>query len=220
MKKYKLMQPDFDAYNEDNERLKSYPNRENETFYDFHSVDDVLDSLPEGINSVQSLYGFKSTFPRKELVPAETKYIQKNSESRLLTPEEQEKLNDEIKAMQMCLTPGQVVFHAGTDFLPEDIIEPLSTSFSPTVAYMNAIHNGKAYNAGKLVLYCLTVKNSDLPVYVYQKKGADELEVLFASGINLKNIMIYKEDVIEYGFGLGKSSTDKMEFVIVKAEIC
>lgn len=114
-------------------------------------------------------------------------------------------VNDSINSVGATLSNGQVIYHGSTD-IPRTIFtaplttRPLSTTLSPKVAINELGHGGRAYNAGRYVIYILTVKDPNTNVFVYPDLGGpvdvpseeeqgrskifemDELEVLFAKG--------------------------------------
>jgi len=101
------------------------------------------------------------------------------------------------------LAEGQYLFHGGlwpdhmgTQFTTT---RPLSTTFSPQVALQNAEFYGKAYDANRIDLFVLYVKNPKTKVFVFRRKGTmlgHEKEVLFASGATLvlKNRYLIRND--------------------------
>ena len=115
------------------------------------------------------------------------------------------RVNDSINSVGATLSDGQIIYHGSTD-IPRTIFtaplttRPLSTTLSPAVAINELIHDSKAYNAERYVIYILTVKDPKTNVFVYPDSGApvelpidadpdsstmfgmNELEILFASG--------------------------------------
>lgn len=89
------------------------------------------------------------------------------------------------------LSEGQCLFHGG--FWPTEkstftTDKPLSTSFSPQVALMNALRSGKAYDSNCVHLFVLIAKNPQTKVFSYKQLGTNlghEKEVLFAKGAKL-----------------------------------
>lgn len=85
---------------------------------------------------------------------------------------------------------GQCLFHGGlwSSVTPNvTTSRPFSTSFCPQVALRNAQWGGKAYDAGRLDLMVVRVKDPKTKAYVYSLEGdhGHEKEVLFASGAEL-----------------------------------
>ncbi|UUE94483.1 hypothetical protein [Comamonas thiooxydans] len=85
---------------------------------------------------------------------------------------------------------GQVLFHGGlwsSDSPEVTTSRPFSTSFCPQVALRNAEWRGKAYDAGRIDLMVLRVKNSQTKAFAYSLEGdhGNEKEVVFASGAKL-----------------------------------
>lgn len=114
-------------------------------------------------------------------------------------------VDDAINAVGEKLTNGQVIYHGSADsprtiFTPPLTTRPLSTTLSPQIAIQEIVHNSKAYNAGRYVIYILTVKDPNTNVFLYPEMGdpvvvpigadpdssdmfeMDELEILFATG--------------------------------------
>ena len=112
-------------------------------------------------------------------------------------------LDNEIQAISAVLSVNQSLFHGGSWFNDKlSLIQtqrPLSTTFSPQVALRNAEHKGKAYDAGRIDLFVLKVKNPITPVFVFRNKGTNlghENEILFMSGakLYLKNRILVKDN--------------------------
>lgn len=102
-------------------------------------------------------------------------------------------VQDTVTGHGILLPAGQVLFHGGSwdaSFGAEFVTDrPLSTSLSPNVAFMNAVHRGKAYDAGKIDLWVVAVVNPDIRGFVFRRKGTSmghELEVLLQAGIRLR----------------------------------
>ena len=159
--------------------------------YTFSSEDDVLDAIETCIdcNVIGRMY--EHILPRNLLIPKTTDYLRQNVKGRIKGQEQQNILNDEILQQNMYLSKGQSIFHAGTTILPDEIIEPLSTSLSPAIAYSNAFSYGKANIAGRLVFHHLIIEESP-PVYVYPEGESHELEVIFSSGFCIAEKELYR----------------------------
>ncbi|NEI66537.1 hypothetical protein [Rhizobium leguminosarum] len=99
-------------------------------------------------------------------------------------------VNSEINLHGSPLPLGQQLFHGGLWSGMSGAItsRPLSTSLSPTVAFSNALHSAKAYEAGRLDLIVLRTTVST-NAFVFKSRGTKlghEIEVLLAAGISLK----------------------------------
>lgn len=98
-----------------------------------------------------------------------------------------------IQANGVEIADGQVIFHGGrwaSDQPTFITSRPLSTSFCPQVALRNAEWQGKAYDADRVDLMVLRVKDSKTKGYAYSREGAhgNEKEVVFASGALLTRV--------------------------------
>ncbi|MFG8723595.1 hypothetical protein ACEPUM_09685 [Pseudomonas aeruginosa] len=96
----------------------------------------------------------------------------------------------EIDAIGHLLSDGQFLFHGGLWSFGRTAVtsRPLSTSLCPVVAFQNALHSAKAYDAGQLDIMVLKVTDPQTKAFVFKPKGTSlghEFEVLFASGANL-----------------------------------
>lgn len=102
------------------------------------------------------------------------------------------KVDVEIRDFGALLSHGQLLFHGGQLPFPQSntivTSRPLSTTFCPQVALREAEYETKAYNAGEVCLYLLSVCSTNTQAFVFNpnssKKG-HEKEVLFASGVTL-----------------------------------
>lgn len=88
------------------------------------------------------------------------------------------------------IAEGQFLFHGGLwpGITPNvTTSRPFSTSFCPQVALRNAEWRGKAYDAGRLDLMVVRVKDPKTKAYVFSLDGdhGNEKEVVFASGAEL-----------------------------------
>ncbi|WP_343739621.1 hypothetical protein [Delftia tsuruhatensis] len=98
--------------------------------------------------------------------------------------------NMAINAVGVQIADGQRLFHGGhwgSESTTRTTLRPFSTSFCPQVALRNAEWRGKAYDAGRLDLMVVRVKQPKTKAYVYSTDGSHghEKEVVFASGANL-----------------------------------
>lgn len=186
------------------------PNFPHNTIY--KSVNDVLDSI-ETIgesNVMRRIYeplSF-STYPNC------TESLECNKRSRIITPEKQILLNDDIKNMNLRLAENQIVFHAGTTLLPDIIEQPLSTSLCPTIAYSNAGYDCRTLREGRLIFYCLTVIRSPL-VFVYEL----EKEVLFSSNFIIGNKKLYRSAQVKQDGQENQGVPPYIDLQIYKGEI-
>ncbi|AZK61351.1 hypothetical protein ACIPR7_18185 [Pectobacterium parvum] len=114
-------------------------------------------------------------------------------------------VSNTIKEVGSVLSEGQYLFHGG--FWPTAhgknaqfvTTRPLSTTLSPNVAFAETLHGGKAYDAGRIDILVLKVKNPCTKIFAFKHKGTNlghEMEILFASGATLKYIREqYIEDI-------------------------
>lgn len=101
--------------------------------------------------------------------------------------------DEAIKAHGVEAADGQCLFHGGHWAVDSPTIttsRPFSTSFCPQVALRNAEWNGKAYDAGRVDLMVVCVKQPKTKAYVYSREGnhGNEKEVVFASGARLTRV--------------------------------
>lgn len=99
-------------------------------------------------------------------------------------------VSQEIEQYGSLLSPGQSLFHGGhwKGGRSHVIERPLSTSLCPQVALLNALHKGKAYDAGRLDLLMLRAAAPQSKVFAFKNKGANlshESEVLVNRGAQL-----------------------------------
>ncbi|EPW9635124.1 hypothetical protein ACS78I_18525 [Yersinia enterocolitica] len=111
-------------------------------------------------------------------------------------PKDFEVINSLISRHGMLIPEGQVLFHGGIwpldemggqvkSFLTNRVI---STSFCPKVALNNGDWRGKAYDAGRMDLMVITIKNIDKKAFVFsldEGTNSHEMEVLFERGVQL-----------------------------------
>jgi hypothetical protein len=137
-----------------------------------------------------------------------------------------DELNIEINEKGILIPDGQVLFHGG--FLNLDCADkktlhrPFATTISPCVALNNSIYASKAYDNNKIELLEMTVTNPNTKAVVLFNNGDStndyELEVLFASGLELKVIDVKSfEDIFEVENNDGDSK--KVTVSIVKCTI-
>ncbi|MGP2978020.1 hypothetical protein ACTVLL_12820 [Serratia nevei] len=112
-------------------------------------------------------------------------------------PKDFEVINSLISKHGMLIPEGQVLFHGGIwpldnkmggqvkSFMTNRV---LSTSFCPKVALNNGDWRGKAYDAGRIDLMVITIKNIDKKAFVFsldEGSHSHEMEVLFEQGVQL-----------------------------------
>lgn len=97
-----------------------------------------------------------------------------------------------INSCGIYLPIGQQLFHGGQWWgKGEEVVtkRPLSLTFSPQVAMRNAEHLGKAYDAGWIDIFVVTIKRSDIKAFVFKRHGTNfghENEILLSSNITLR----------------------------------
>jgi hypothetical protein len=101
--------------------------------------------------------------------------------------------DEAIKAHGVEMAEGQFLFHGGCWASESTIFttsRPLSTSFCPQVALRNAEWRGKAYDAGRVDLMVVCVRQPKTKAYAYSREGnhGNEKEVVFASGAQLTRV--------------------------------
>ncbi|THD53846.1 hypothetical protein ERD95_05030 [Enterobacteriaceae bacterium ML5] len=125
--------------------------------------------------------------------PALLQYQQSYANSNLSA------VSAEINQIGKMLTDGQYLFHGGlwpTTYLPGSkftTIRPLSTTLCPNVAFNETLHNGKAYDSGRIDILVLKVKDPQTKVFAYDVNGADlghEQEAIFAEGAVLTLVSV------------------------------
>ncbi len=99
----------------------------------------------------------------------------------------------ELDEFGVYLSRGQVIYHGGLWPMNVDRFvtdRPLSTTFNPQKAWLVAVHNGKAYRAGRLDIFVITVSASSTKSYHYtpDSQHGHEREVVFATGAELRII--------------------------------
>lgn len=103
------------------------------------------------------------------------------------------RFESEVDEFGVYLSRGQILYHG--DLWPKNVERlvtdrPLSTSFNPQKAWHVAVHNGKAYKAGRLDIFLITVSAPSRKSYHYtpDSQHGHEREVVFASGATLSLI--------------------------------
>lgn len=99
------------------------------------------------------------------------------------------------------LSPGQCLFHGGLWWGDGATSKPLSTSFSPQVAFKNAEWKGKAYDAGRIDLMVLKVVSPNVKAFAFKHKGTSnghEKEVLLRPGLTLacRSSVLVRQDCL------------------------
>ncbi|MDJ0034145.1 hypothetical protein [Pantoea ananatis] len=114
-------------------------------------------------------------------------------------PEDFEAINSLVSKYGILIPEGQVLFHGRAwpldklgemmeSFLTDRV---LSTSFCPRIALNNGEWMGKAFDAGRIDIMVITIKNKNKKAFVFSlDEGANshEMEVLFERGIQLNLI--------------------------------
>ncbi|EIO4082787.1 hypothetical protein LQK65_003230 [Vibrio parahaemolyticus] len=123
-------------------------------------------------------------------------------------------VDTEINNLNIKVGHGQYLFHGGlwTHGTNKKIVttRQLSTSLCPSIALNNALHLGKAHDAGRIDLMVIKVDNPTTNAFVFKNKGTNlghEKEVLFSSGATLHEV---SRKLISSNFVVGKAGhTDK-----------
>jgi hypothetical protein len=143
-----------------------------------HFVNDVLDSDP-----VRTAW--QALMPSK--TPRElTRYQREYSKSNLAA------VDGVINTVGVPLSSGQTLFHGGLwpANTPQWVCaRPLSTTFCPQVALLNATHRAKAYKANRLDLFVLQIQSPRTKAFAYKRVGTQfghENEVVLAAGATLR----------------------------------
>ncbi|KAB7885963.1 hypothetical protein [Poseidonibacter ostreae] len=122
----------------------------------------------------------------KELSNYQKKYDRYNNKIK-------DDADKKIKEIGTLLASGQELFHGGKliDTKEDNVLSltsPLSTTFDPVIANIEAIHKGKAYDEGELNINIITNKNSKAKCFPFRHKGTKfghEKEVLISSEAKL-----------------------------------
>lgn len=101
--------------------------------------------------------------------------------------------DEAIKAHGVEIAEKQFLFHGGhwtSDSSTITTSRPFSTSFCPQVALRNAEWGGKAYDADRVDLMVVCVKQPETKAYAFSREGdhGNEKEVVFASGAKLTRV--------------------------------
>lgn len=115
-------------------------------------------------------------------------------------------VNSDILTYGDTLDVGQMLFHGGhwTRGTGTTVISrPLSTTFNPNVAFVSALWNAKAYDAGQLDLLVLKTTTATTKAYVFNRRGnlSHEREVLLPANTTLKFI---RETCLQTAFNVTK----------------
>jgi len=153
-----------------------------------HGDADLQDHILDALDSNDNFKAFRSKVPSitpKELSNYQKKYGKNNSEIK-------DKADKKIKDIGTLLPIDQELFHGGKLInTPDDTIileSPLSTTFDPVIAEIEARHKGKAYDEGELNINIIKNKSSKVKCFPYRHKGTifgHEKEVLIESEVKL-----------------------------------
>ncbi len=176
--------------------------------------------IEDSLNNSSKYKDMKKAMPSKTpdgLAEYQKKYPQYDAE----------KVSKEINEIGMSLAEGQCLFHAGA--WPEEFKEkitdrPLSTSLCPQVARQNALHKGKAYNAGRIDILILKAVEPKTNVFVFKDKGTNlghEKEILFAAGakVTFKKRTKVRDDYIVGAYISGNMEEKKIPVYVVEVEV-
>lgn len=118
-------------------------------------------------------------------------------------------VDTEINNLNIKVGHGQHLFHGGlwTHGADKKIVttRQLSTSLCPSIALNNALHLGKAHDAGRIDLMVIKVDSPTTNAFVFKNKGTNlghEKEVLFSSGATLHEV---NRKLISSNFVVGKA---------------
>nr|ACL80791.1 unknown [Vibrio tasmaniensis] len=118
---------------------------------------------------------------------------------------------------------GQYLFHGGlwTHGTNKKIVttRQLSTSLCPNIALNNALHLGKAHDAGQIDLMVMKVDNPTTNAFVFKNKGTNlghEKEVLFSSGATLYEV---GRQLITSNFVVGKAGHSNKNVCVYLVEM-
>ena len=154
-------------------------------FFLFQGEQTALDYYMKGQLNAQKQTSNWTSIPNT-IPPALLTYQQNYTSANLAA------VDKEINSLDFQLSPGQYLYHGGNLFPPGvtqiTTTRPLSTSFSPVVAFLEAVNLSKAYNAGVINIYAIKVVNNSFKVFYFPPVTplAHEDEVLFASGVCLR----------------------------------
>lgn len=102
----------------------------------------------------------------------------------------------EIKGLDITLTTEQLLYHGGVLNIADgaQTLTPLSTTFNPLVAFVEAKDRGKAFDAGVVHINILKIVNNQIKVYPYkfQNTLGHEDEVLLEAGVTLRRTKMTK----------------------------
>ena len=145
--------------------------------------------ISDALNSNEEFKALRGNVPSK--TPKElSNYQKKYDRNDHKTKDEADK---KIKEVGTLLANGQELFHGGKLIDTKEgneltLSSPLSTTFDPVIANIEAIHKGKAYDEGELNINIITNKNSKAKCFPFRHKGTSfghEKEVLISSGAKL-----------------------------------
>ncbi|SFV56786.1 hypothetical protein MNB_SM-7-441 [hydrothermal vent metagenome] len=150
---------------------------------------DLQNHISNALNSNKEFKALRNKVPSKtpkELSDYQRKYDRYDYEIK-------DKADKKIKEVGTLLPNGQELFHGGKLIDTEEnneltLSSPLSTTFDPVIANIEAIHKGKAYDEGELNINIITNKSSKVKCFPFRHKGTNfghEKEVLISSDAKL-----------------------------------
>ena len=154
-------------------------------YFFIHGETTALDNYMKDQLNAQKLASNWASIPNT--IPQALLIYQRNYTSANLTA-----VDNDINSLNFQLSADQYLYHGGNLFPPGvtqiTTTRPLSTSFSPVVAFLEAVNLSKAYNAGVINIYAIKVVNNSFKVFYFPPVTplAHEDEVLFASGVCLR----------------------------------
>jgi hypothetical protein len=118
-----------------------------------------------GDNTIESfinkqLDNDKNYYAWKKAMPSRTPTVLSDYQQKYPNYD-RDSLNNAINELNCVLSVGQFLFHGGlwnSSNLEMTAVSPLSTSFDPRLAYMETIHNGKAYDREQIDLFVIKSK--------------------------------------------------------------
>jgi len=149
---------------------------------------DLQNHISNALDSNEEFKALRAQVPSrtpKELSNYQKKYNKDDNKTK-------DEADKKIKEIGTPLPIGQELFHGGKLIDTKDnkltLSSPLSTTFDPVIANIEAIHKGKAYDEGELNINIIKNKNSKAKCFPYRHKGTSfghEKEVLISSDAKL-----------------------------------
>ena len=150
---------------------------------------DLQNHISDALSSNKEFKALRGEVPSKtpkELSNYQKKYDRNDNKIK-------NEADKKIKEVGTTLANEQELFHGGKLIDTKEnnkltLSFPLSTTFDPVIANIEAIHNGKAYDEGELNISIITNKNSKAKCFPFRHKGTSfghEKEVLISSGAEL-----------------------------------